>query len=218
LLTLSLSFSSSYASLDTSSIRTRSLSLDIPSTRTRSPTCRTTTIDSRYQAILATKHLQLNGTHSISYSHDRDMLWTMNPLPTHPNGMRFSVFDAEGTLMATNEFYSVGGGFVVNEQTQVDENLYYRGIHKEEVDHARRDQTHGLPPDALLHVDSKALPPIVSGDEVAAVAARVDAGMGSAQLPYLFRNAAGLIKLTQKHNVRPPASLLLALPRLARPR
>lgn len=32
--------------------------------------------------------------------------------------MRFSVFDEEGTLLATNEYYSVGGGFVVNEQTQ----------------------------------------------------------------------------------------------------
>ncbi|KPV75563.1 uncharacterized protein RHOBADRAFT_53529 [Rhodotorula graminis WP1] len=163
-------------------------------------TIETTTIDSRYKAILETEHLQLNGTHAISYSHDRDMLWTMKPLPTHPNGMRFSVFDADGTLMATNEFYSVGGGFVINEQTQVDENLYYRGIRKDEVNHARRDQTHGLPPDALLHVDAKALPP-VSGDEVAAVSATVDAGMGSAPLPYLFRNAAGLIKLTQKHNL-----------------
>lgn len=42
----------------------------------------------------------------------------MDPLPAHPNGMRFSVFDKEGTLMATNEYFSVGGGFVVNERTQ----------------------------------------------------------------------------------------------------
>ncbi|TNY18658.1 L-serine ammonia-lyase [Rhodotorula diobovata] len=170
-------------------------------------TIETTTIHSRYHSILANKHLTLNGTHSISYSHDRDMLWTMDPLPAHPNGMRFSVFDKEGTLMATNEYFSVGGGFVVNEQTQVDENMYYRSIHKDEVDHARRDQTHGLPPDALLHVDTAAaaaLPPVsVPGDEAAAVAAAAtaDAGGGTGSLPYLFRNAAGLIKLTQKHNL-----------------
>lgn len=86
--------------------------------------------------------------------------------------------------------------------------MYYRSIHKDEVDHARRDQTHGLPPDALLHVDTAAaaaLPPVsVPGDEAAAVAAAAtaDAGGGTGSLPYLFRNAAGLIKLTQKHNVR----------------
>lgn len=32
--------------------------------------------------------------------------------------MRFSVFDADGDLLATNEYYSVGGGFVVNEKTK----------------------------------------------------------------------------------------------------
>lgn len=46
------------------------------------------------------------------------MLWTMNPLPTHPNGMKFTVFDKEGDMLATNTYFSVGGGFVVNERTQ----------------------------------------------------------------------------------------------------
>lgn len=35
-------------------------------------------------------------------------------LPLHPNGMRFSVFSADGDLLATNDYFSVGGGFVVN--------------------------------------------------------------------------------------------------------
>lgn len=46
------------------------------------------------------------------------MLWRNQPLPTHPNGMRFSVFDEAGDLLATNEYFSVGGGFIVNERTQ----------------------------------------------------------------------------------------------------
>lgn len=79
---------------------------------------RASTIGSRYSSILSTGRLELNGEHSIAYSHDKDMLWRMDPLPAHPNGMRFSVFDKDGTLMATNEYFSVGGGFVVNEQTQ----------------------------------------------------------------------------------------------------
>jgi hypothetical protein len=78
----------------------------------------------------------------------------MNPLPLHPNGMKFSVFDKEGDLLATNTYFSVGGGFVVNERTQVDENLYYRAIKKEEAGSSRRDQTHGLPASQLLTAGS----------------------------------------------------------------
>ena len=40
--------------------------------------------------------------------------WHLNPLPTHPNGLRFTVFDEKGDMLATNEYFSVGGGFVVN--------------------------------------------------------------------------------------------------------
>jgi hypothetical protein len=81
-------------------------------------TIETTTIASRYASILSTHRLTLGGTHAVSYAHEKDMIWDFRPLPAHPNGLRFSVFDKEGTLLATNEYYSVGGGFVVNEQTQ----------------------------------------------------------------------------------------------------
>lgn len=42
--------------------------------------------------------------------------------------MRFSVFDESSTLLATNEYFSIGGGFVVNARTRVShgENVYYR--------------------------------------------------------------------------------------------
>lgn len=42
-----------------------------------------------------------------------DQTWHLNPLPAHPNGVRFTVFDKEGNMLATNEYFSVGGGFVV---------------------------------------------------------------------------------------------------------
>lgn len=79
---------------------------------------RPSTIGSRYAKILDSSTLALNSTHTISYTHRRDMIWTMEPLPTHPNGMKFSVFDKEGDMLATNTYFSVGGGFVVNERTQ----------------------------------------------------------------------------------------------------
>lgn len=93
------------------------------------------------------------------------MLWRWDQvLKTHPNGMRFSVFDEHGDLLATNEYFryhyflvhmellaygalqsdSVGGGFVVNEKTKVDENLFYKGVDKSSVHGARLHQTHSL--------------------------------------------------------------------------
>ena len=79
----------------------------------------TGTIPSRYESILENKVLLLGGHHRIQYDMDRDMLWRWDQvLKTHPNGMRFSVFGEGGDLLATNEYFSVGGGFVVNEKTK----------------------------------------------------------------------------------------------------
>jgi len=85
----------------------------------------TGTIPSRYAAILQNKTLLLGGHHHIEYDMDRDMLWRWDHvLKTHSNGMRFSVFGSEGDLLATNEYFSVGGGFVVNEKTKGLDHFY----------------------------------------------------------------------------------------------
>ncbi|KAM0749299.1 L-serine ammonia-lyase [Meredithblackwellia eburnea MCA 4105] len=150
----------------------------------------TTTIQSRYQAILQTEHLQLNGSHTIKYSMDRDMLWRVEPLPTHPNGMRFTVFGEEGDMIATNEYFSVGGGFVVNNRTQVDENLYYRETNKDDASKARRDQSHGIGAGTPLLA--------APGEEDGA---KAEGSQKAKQPPYLFRNAQGLLMMTQQHNL-----------------
>jgi len=68
---------------------------------------------------LENKALNLGGHHRIEYNIDRDMRWRWDHvLKTHPNGMRFSVFSDNSDLLATNEYFSVGGGFVVNEKTK----------------------------------------------------------------------------------------------------
>lgn len=85
----------------------------------------TGTISSRYEAILQNKTLYLGGHHRINYDMDRDMLWRWDQvLKTHPNGMRFSCFGEDGDLLATNEYFSVGGGFVVNDKTKGDGSFY----------------------------------------------------------------------------------------------
>ena len=79
----------------------------------------TGTIPSRYAAITANKQLLLGGKHNVQFDMDKDMLWRWDQvLKTHPNGMRFSCFGIDGDLLATNEYFSVGGGFVVNEKTK----------------------------------------------------------------------------------------------------
>ncbi|KAK8117714.1 L-serine ammonia-lyase [Apiospora kogelbergensis] len=51
----------------------------------------------------------------ISFDYDRDFTWEWGKkLPLHSNGMRFRVFDKDGYMIATNDLFSVGGGFVVN--------------------------------------------------------------------------------------------------------
>ena len=48
-------------------------------------------------------------------------------LPQHPNGMRFTVFNENGDMLATNEYYSIGGGFVIDHGTQYsDDNAFFR--------------------------------------------------------------------------------------------
>lgn len=60
--------------------------------------------------------LSLLGTHSIEFIEKRDLtLHKRKSLPYHPNGMRFEAFNCNGDEIHTAVYYSVGGGFVVDE-------------------------------------------------------------------------------------------------------
>jgi L-serine dehydratase len=60
------------------------------------------------------------GTHEISFVEKRDIQFFSTPLPFHPNGLKFDAFDASQTLIASSTYYSVGGGFIVNESVLMD--------------------------------------------------------------------------------------------------
>ena len=61
--------------------------------------------------------LHLLGQHRIDFSYRNDLIMHRNEsLPYHANGMRFSSWDATGDLLVQCVYYSVGGGFVVDEQ------------------------------------------------------------------------------------------------------
>ncbi|KAF5369230.1 hypothetical protein D9757_010038 [Collybiopsis confluens] len=158
-----------------------------------------TTIESRYQNILNNKTISLGGQYLIKYDMDKDMLWRWDQvLPTHPNGMRFSAFDGDGTLLATNEYYSVGGGFVVNEKTKVDENLFYKGVDKSAVPPARLHQSHSLTEPAYF---SPSIADSASAPETSDTDSPVVAQLENTGPPYPFESGNSLLALTRKHNM-----------------
>ncbi|MDB9952088.1 L-serine ammonia-lyase [Porticoccaceae bacterium] len=73
-------------------------------------------IAKRVAAIRENHRLALCGSHSIDYNHDRDFfLHRRKVLPFHSNGMIFTAFDHQGNELTKRTFYSVGGGFVVDD-------------------------------------------------------------------------------------------------------
>ena len=73
-------------------------------------------IAKRVADIRENHRLTLCGSHSIDYNHDRDFfLHRRKVLPFHSNGMIFTAFDYQCNELSKRTFYSVGGGFVVDE-------------------------------------------------------------------------------------------------------
>ncbi|MBS0194010.1 MAG: L-serine ammonia-lyase [Proteobacteria bacterium] len=72
-------------------------------------------IPAQLERIRGSKILRLPGGRQIAFDETTDLIFNKRQsLPFHPNGMRFAAFDAAGAEIATRDYYSVGGGFVVN--------------------------------------------------------------------------------------------------------
>ncbi|MFI5568109.1 L-serine ammonia-lyase [Streptomyces sp. NPDC051740] len=72
--------------------------------------------DERVEKIKDGGRIRLLGEHEIAFSFDDDMvLHRRKALPYHANGMTLWAYDAAGTELLTKTYYSVGGGFVVDE-------------------------------------------------------------------------------------------------------
>ncbi len=70
----------------------------------------------REAEIRATGRIRLLGRHEIAFDHRADIVMhRRESLPFHPNGMMLYASDADGTNLRTRTYYSVGGGFVVDE-------------------------------------------------------------------------------------------------------
>ena len=76
----------------------------------------TTRADARVAATAASGALLLAGRHRVAYDPATDVvLHRRRSLPGHPNGMVFAAFDEQDALISERTYYSVGGGFVVDE-------------------------------------------------------------------------------------------------------
>ncbi|MGW6140731.1 L-serine ammonia-lyase [Streptomyces sp. NPDC055144] len=78
--------------------------------------------DDRVEAIKTSGKISLLGVHEIPFSFDDDLvLHRRKALPYHANGMTIFAYDHEGALVLEKTYYSVGGGFVVDESVLAQE-------------------------------------------------------------------------------------------------
>ena len=70
------------------------------------------------------KKIRLLGRHEIAFDEKHDLIMNKRQkLPFHTNGMRFTAYDAAGAEIATRDYYSVGGGFVVNQDEAAEDRI-----------------------------------------------------------------------------------------------
>ncbi len=74
------------------------------------------TVPARTAVVHDTRRLAVLGVHEIHFDPAEDLvLHRRRSLPYHPNGMIFTGYDAAGQVVRQRTYYSVGGGFVVDE-------------------------------------------------------------------------------------------------------
>jgi L-serine dehydratase len=81
-------------------------------------------IPAALERIRSTKRIKLHGQHEIGFDEKHDLIMNKRQkLPFHTNGMRFTAYDAAGSEIATRDYYSVGGGFVVNQDEAAEDRI-----------------------------------------------------------------------------------------------
>ncbi len=81
-------------------------------------------IPAALQRIRADRQVVLGGSHAIAFDEKTDLVMNKRQkLPHHTNGMRFSAYDANGDEIASRDYYSVGGGFVVNQDEAAEDRI-----------------------------------------------------------------------------------------------
>jgi L-serine dehydratase len=79
-----------------------------------------TQIESILEHIRQSQTFSLASTLTIPFHEPTDLLFHRNQMypdpthPTHPNGITLTAFDSAATIISSNTFYSIGGGFILS--------------------------------------------------------------------------------------------------------
>ena len=184
----------------------------------------TASVPTRFESIRESRRLDLGGSKGkqITFDYDKDFIFEFGrSLPLHSNGMRLTVFDGEGNMLATNDLFSVGGGFVINgalstaatakakatstHPIDLEENLYYKEIKRSDAPADKRaggvDHPAGRKDSPALLDDPAASPAAALGHSTNQEEALPAKTTISTQPPYPFRDANSLLALCKKHNL-----------------
>jgi L-serine deaminase len=195
-------------------------------------TVETDYVPARFSKIKSTKKLCLghalpgdNKSKEIEFDYERDFIWEWGKkLPMHSNGMRLMVFDVDGDVLATNDMFSVGGGFVVNGALSINpssvedadgaqehggqhpadlaENMYYKEINRSEADGDRKTGVQAISADSgALAIAGDA----GAGTDITTKSNEIDTPPRTAQEArrpaYPFHNAQSVLNRCHEHNL-----------------
>lgn len=194
-------------------------------------TVETDYVPARFSEIKSTKKLCLghalagDKSKEVDFDYERDFIWEWGKkLPMHSNGMRLMVFDVDGNVLATNDMFSVGGGFVVNGALSINpssvenadgtqehggqhpadlaENMYYKEINRSEADGDRKTGVQAISADSgTLALDGDA----GVDSSLTTKPNRTDDPPNTPKDPgrpaYPFHNAQSLLNLCYEHNL-----------------
>ncbi len=70
-----------------------------------------------YDKTVKSKHITLLGVHEIAFSPEKDIVFNYKDVfDFHPNGIRFITYDKNNKVIRNELYFSIGGGFIVNEK------------------------------------------------------------------------------------------------------
>jgi L-serine dehydratase len=71
-------------------------------------------MDADVARIRERRELRLAGSHAVPFDEPMQLLWMRSErLPRHTNGMRFTALASGGRILLESDYYSLGGGFIV---------------------------------------------------------------------------------------------------------
>jgi len=109
-------------------------------------------LEHRLSTIRSDQSINLLQQHDIHFDENAQLIFRPDKsLPYHSNGMRFLASDANGKMLFQNTYFSIGGGFVVDESAARDDR-----IHAD--DHTVLPYSFKSMADLLAHCDEQGLP------------------------------------------------------------